>query len=85
MVEYGNVDMADSRAPSRNRFIIAQKREIRIFVDDDLLKAKKLANICEIVFLFDQPYNRTERQSLPSNLIRVGSWDEIYAYIREKL
>jgi uncharacterized HAD superfamily protein len=84
MVEYGNVDMADSRAPSRNRFIISQKREIRIFVDDDLLKARKLANICELVFLFDQPYNRGDAD-LPSNLIRVGSWDEIYRYIREKL
>lgn len=58
-----------------NRFDIAKQGGISFFVEDELEKAKKLAQICDIVFLFDQPYNQEE---LPDNIIRVTSWERLY-------
>jgi len=81
VVERGNVHLADPRTKSRNRFTLSERKEIRIFVEDDLFKAKKLANICELVYLFDQPYN--QGNDLPNNIVRVSSWDEIKRHIRE--
>lgn len=48
---------------------------ISFFVEDETEKAKKLAQICDIVFLIDQPYNQEE---LPENIIRVTSWERLY-------
>jgi uncharacterized HAD superfamily protein len=83
IVEKGNVHTVDPRFKVHNRFVISQRREIRVFVEDDLFKAKKLANICELVFLPDHPYNQAS--GLPNNIVRVHSWDEIYRYMREVL
>lgn len=58
-----------------NRFNMAKQGGISFFVEDELEKAKKLAQICDIVFLFDQPYNQEE---LPDNIIRVTSWERLY-------
>ncbi|MCE9565962.1 MAG: hypothetical protein K8U57_28395 [Planctomycetes bacterium] len=84
VIEKGNVHTAGPNLlRKRNRFSISEDSEIRIFVEDDLFKAVKLANVCEVVFLIDHPYNRVEK--LPRNVIRVSSWKDIYKYIREKL
>ena len=83
-VEMGNTYLADPSSRANNRFQLSQKRQIRMFVDDDPAKVKKLANICDLVFLFDQPYNRNE-SNLPHNVERVRSWDELYRYVRDKL
>lgn len=58
-----------------NRFSMVKQGGISFFVEDELKKAKKLAQICDIVFLFDQPYNQEE---LPDNIIRVTSWEQLY-------
>lgn len=83
-VEMGNTYLADPSIRARNRFQLAQRRRIRIFVDDDPSKVRKLANICDLVFLFDQPYNR-DMGELPPNVERVRNWDALYRFIRDSL
>lgn len=60
---------------NNSRFNMAKQGKISFFVEDELEKAKKLAQICDIVFLFDQPYNQEE---LPENIIRVTSWERLF-------
>ena len=95
-IERGNENVADPQGHFRNRFHISRKKIIRYFVDDDLEKAKKLAYICDAVFLVEHPYNigyenkcencghdcKREKIDLPSNIRTVKSWDEIYKSIR---
>jgi hypothetical protein len=85
IIERELVHTVDPSILVKNRFAIAASRAIRIFVEDDLFKAKKLASICEIVFLFDHPYNSAEMSELPNNIVRVSSWFEIYQYMRQHL
>jgi len=80
-IEQGSEDVSDPQGEFRNRFYISRKRKLRFFVEDDAEKASKLAYICDVVFLLDQPYNRDG--PLPRNIIRVSSWDEIYRWIRK--
>jgi uncharacterized HAD superfamily protein len=80
--EKGNDYSSDPRGEFNNRFYVSRMKKIRFFVEDDLEKAKKLSYICDIVFLFDQPYNR-ERTGIPTNIIPVNSWNEIYKKIRK--
>ncbi len=81
MIEKGSEDAADASSHIINRFYACRTKTIKYFVEDDLLNAKKLAFICDVVFLFDQPYNQTEQ--LPANIIRVHSWYEIHRHMRE--
>lgn len=81
LVERGYDDMFEPEARLRNRFNLASQNHFRFFVEDDLEKATKLAYICDVVFLLDMPYNQSK--SLPSNVLRVSSWDEIYKSIRK--
>ena len=83
IIERGNVYTAGPNLRYWNRFTIAERREIRIFVEDDLYKAIKLANVCEIVFLINHPYNQID--TLPRNVLRVNGWKDIYEFIRQKL
>jgi uncharacterized HAD superfamily protein len=80
-IERGSEDVSDPQGHFRNRFYVSRKKKIRFFVEDDHEKASKLAYICDIVFLIEQPYNESEK--IPTNVIRVGSWDEIYRQIRK--
>lgn len=82
VVERGNIDARDPRFLTRNRFLIAAKKEIRAFVEDDLNKAKRLADVCDVVFLIDQPYNKADTEDLPSNIVRVSEWNKIHDYLR---
>jgi len=95
-IERGSEDVADPQGNFRNRFYIARKKQIKFFVEDDLEKAVKLAYICDVVFLLNQPYNQNsdercsscersckqEKIDVPSNVIRVQSWDDIYKAVR---
>jgi uncharacterized HAD superfamily protein len=83
IIEKGSEHSADPRGKFRNRFYISRKKSIRFFMEDDLEKARKLAFICEVVFLIDQPYNQCQPVELPKNIIRVKSWDEIYKSVRK--
>jgi hypothetical protein len=90
--EKGNDYSSDPRAKFNNRFHIAKRKKIRFFVEDDIEKAIKLSYICDIVFLLSHPYNEPNdalpkainqiRKNLPSNIIRVKDWNEIYQQIR---
>lgn len=81
IIEKGSEDVSDPRAEFRNRFYISRKKRIRFFIEDDPEKANKLAYICDVVFLMDQPYNQS--QNFANNIIRVKSWDQIYKEIRK--
>jgi len=81
-VEKGSDDVSDPQGRFKNRFYEARKGKIRFFVEDDAEKAAKLAYVCDVVLLLDQPYNRDSGTPLPGNVIRVQSWDEIYQKIR---
>lgn len=87
MIERGSEQVADSSSHIINRFYACRVKSIRYFVEDDLIKAKKLAFICDVVFLVDQPYNQREDyiqgEDLPANIIRVKSWEEILHHMRE--
>ena len=52
-------------------------------MEDDLAKARKLADICDIVYLIDQPYNQT--LALPNNIVRVKNWTGIKQHIIDNL
>jgi len=80
--EKGNDFSSDPRGEFNNRFYMARMKKIRFFIEDDIEKAIKLSYICDIVFLFDQPYNQ-ERVDIPTNIISVKSWNEIYKKIRK--
>lgn len=83
IVERGNTDTRDPRFNTRNRFIISAREQIRAFVEDDPDKAKRLCDVCEVVFLIDQPYNQFEATFVPpKNLIRVKEWPEIRNHLR---
>ena len=79
-LEKGNEDVEDPEGHFRNRFNISRKKKIRFFVEDDADKATKLAFICDVVFLVNQPYNTWK--SVPNNVVRVDSWDEISKSIK---
>jgi len=81
MIEKGSEDVADPQSHIRNRFFTSRTKKIRFFVEDDLVKAIKLAFICDIVFLIDQPYNQ-DAHEMPANIIRVRSWEEILKAMR---
>jgi len=83
IIENASDDVSEPRVQFKNRFYISRQGRIKFFVEDILEKAIKLVHICDVVFLFDQPYNRvTQDKQLPSNIVRVTSWDEIYKEIR---
>jgi len=81
ILERAGEDISDPRSAVRNRFQVSRQRQIRFFVEDDLQKARKLAFICDVVFLLDHPYNQVGE--LPSNVMRVESWRQIYEEIKE--
>jgi len=90
--EKGNDYSSYPRGRFNNRFYISRRKKIRFFVEDDLEKAIKLSFICDIVFLLSHPYNKPHdgladdinelRRNIPSNIIRVKDWVEIYKQIR---
>jgi uncharacterized HAD superfamily protein len=91
--EKGNDFSSDPRGNFNNRFYISRKRKIRFFVEDDISKAIKLSYICDVVLLISHPYNEPHeslpfhinnnlRKNLPSNIIRVKDWQEIYHYLK---
>jgi len=92
VLEKGNDYSSDPRSSFKNRFYISRQKKIRFFVEDDHEKALKLSYICDVVFLLSHPYNEPNkalsdginklRESLPSNIIRVKDWGEIYQHIR---
>ncbi len=80
-IEKGSDVASDPRGEFRNRFYISRQKKIKFFIEDDPEKAAKLAFICDIVFLLQQPYN-TQTQ-LPSNVVRVKDWNDLFQQIRK--
>lgn len=83
VVEGGTESIRHPQARKRNRFHISQKKRVKFFVEDDLEKARKLAYICDVVFLINHPYNEAGDAPLPGNVVRVGSWAELYKRARQ--
>ena len=83
MIEKGSEDVGDPAMQIYNRFYACRTHPKKYFVEDDLVKAKKLASICDVVFLMDQPYNRAEAEELPKNIVRVSDWKEILIQMRQ--
>jgi uncharacterized HAD superfamily protein len=89
LVERGNENIVYARGRYENRFNYARRKRIRFFVEDDWIKAVKLAYVCDVVFLMDHPYNQTAEDDrskhadasvigrLPANVVRVKSWLEL--------
>jgi uncharacterized HAD superfamily protein len=89
ILERGNVYASDTtywflrrgslfRKPNsrtRSRFQYSRRKNFRYFVEDHPDNARKLADLCEYVFLIKHPYN--ESVNFPSNVIKVGGWEEI--------
>lgn len=80
VIEKGNTDTRDPLGNTRNRFICCQEKKIRLFVEDDPNKAEKLADLCDIVFIPEQPYNHMT--DAENNIVRVRSWAEIERFLR---
>lgn len=81
MIEKASEHVMDSRSVVRNRFQKARTKQYRYFVEDDYVKALKLSYICDVVFLINHPYN--SRREIPSNVIRVNDWEELYERVKE--
>lgn len=86
--EKGNFDrpISINTALYKNRFYISATKKIEFFVEDEPIKARRLANICRYVFLIDHSYNQEDKNNpFPYNIIRVTGWEEIYRRIKELL
>jgi uncharacterized HAD superfamily protein len=82
-IRYNRLTVENDSAVAKNRFTMSVKIGIRAFVEDELEKAKRLCDVCDVVFIIDQPYNQEEKGSAASkNLIRVKGWEEVYSYLR---
>lgn len=91
VIEMGNQYISDTRywnhfrraILNRNRFQGASIKGFKFFIEDTPENAIKLSNLCEYVFMFDEPYNRdTSKYNFPKNVIRVYTWNEIYSYLK---
>jgi uncharacterized HAD superfamily protein len=82
IVEEGTETVGDTRLFGRNRYHESKHKRIRFFIEDDPDNAFKLAHVCDVVFLIDQPYNQTGTWAFPRNVLRVQSWEELYRYAR---
>lgn len=82
IVEKGNENILSKRTRIKNRIALSGRKNIKFFIEDDLEKAVKLAYICDLVYLIDHPYNQSVEE-LPSNLIRVTEWIDIFRHIRK--
>ncbi|MPM00746.1 hypothetical protein SDC9_46976 [bioreactor metagenome] len=81
--EKGNYDspISANLALYYNRFYISARRKIEFFIEDEPIKACKLAKVCRYVLLIDHRYNRSYRY--PCNVIRVKDWEEVKKVIRQ--
>lgn len=64
-----------SKAPKRKKSKICREIGAKALIDDNLDNAIDCAQNGIKVFLMDAPWNQTD--SLPENIIRVKSWEEI--------
>jgi hypothetical protein len=76
-VEKGRRTRWPLRVRQRNRFAEARNGRFHIFIEDDPRNAARLAQLCDIVLLVEQPYNC--EQTLPRNVIRVSGWDQVWS------
>lgn len=84
-IENGSEYTPNPKMWRKNRFQSARKRHYAFFVEDELTKAKHLAQFCDIVFLLNHPYNQSNDNGSAKNIIRVGDWKEIYQVLKEKI
>lgn len=56
---------------------ICKQRRIDIIVEDSLEQAISCSHQCAVL-LFDRPWNRRSRVSLPTHVKRVYTWDDVF-------
>ena len=69
----------------KNRYNIFKNKKISFFIEDNLSNAIRLADIYEVVFLIDQPYNQDKDIKIPNNIMRIKSWKEILEFVRGRV
>lgn len=91
IIELGNPYISDNRYFNKlrkailnnNRFQGANLIGFKFFIEDSPESAIRLANLCDYVFLFDEPYNKSENYSFPKNVIRVYCWDDVFRNLKK--
>jgi len=84
-IENGSVYTPNPKSFTKNRYQRARKKNIHIFVEDQISNAVRLAQFCNVVFLIDHPYNRDDDENISKNIIRVQNWEQLYLFIKDKL
>lgn len=79
VVERGNYSRSLKRFDTRGRFAAAGTGAIRVFIEDNPENANRLAQTCDLVVLFNHPYN----VDVPvlRNVIRVDDWAKVYQVV----
>lgn len=75
-------DHVGNTTQKRKKSEICQELGIDILIDDAIHNANDAAGVVKKVFLFSQPWNKTETHLKP-NVIRVHSWAEIVESINK--
>ena len=83
-IENGSEYTPNPKMWTKSRFQSARKQNYAYFVEDELPKARKLAQFCDIVFLLDHPYNQCSDTNETNNIKRVKDWNEIYQILKER-
>lgn len=81
-IEKSSIGSYDYHDRTNNRLDVCIQENITYFVEDDLNKANELADICNVVFPLDQPYNQSLTK-IKSNIFRIASWNDLYKSISE--
>jgi|GEM_PF-4941423 len=76
-IPYDRLSIETTSGPDGARYLDANCRRIGSFVEDIPENARRLAALCQRVYLIDQPYNRVLDSELPSNVLRVYTWTQI--------
>lgn len=78
---------SEVRTGIKNRFTLCKSKKIDIFVEDQVENALRLCPMCRVVFLIKHPYNEEAiiKNFLPSNIIPVDNWKDIYHFMRNIL
>lgn len=90
VMEIGNPYISNTRFTNRfrglilnnNRFQRVSIKGFKYFIEDTPENAIRLSSFCDYVFMFNEPYNQSDRYIFPKNVIRVNSWNDIYSHIK---
>ena len=79
--EHHKLIVEDNSKAVRQRFLDADTGNVRVFIEDDLNNALRLALSCVKVILLSTPYNQCDNKVLPPNVVRVESWEDVIGHV----